>query len=236
MLKLRGKVLRITPNAAHSGNERTALGVLLGDITPAARKILADLCERWSESPPVLPHGERARVAAPATGANSEEALASKLQTNDSQTHVENPVETKRGDPPIAESLDSSSAAPQKSTRRGVFEREVVQIDEETRVVQALLGRDLSVDGIQVVRQLGLTPGNRIRLALFDTPQQEPLILSAEVSKDDHGSGLFLHFVDLSPEMTARIEEIIAQLPAVESIDPYGDAGVVPAGVVSNQA
>ena len=236
MLKLRGKVLRITPNAAHSGNERTALGVHLGDITPAARKILADLCERWSESPPVLPRGERARVAAPATGANSEEVLASKPQTNDSEARVENPVETKRGDPPIAESQDSSSVVSRRSTRRGVFEREVVQIDEEAHVVQALLGRDLSVNGIRVARQLGLTTGNRLRLALFDTPQQEPLILSAEVSRDDRGSGLYLHFVDVSPEMTARIEEIIAQLPAVESIDPHGDAGVIPAGVVSNQA
>jgi hypothetical protein len=43
-LKLRGRVLRSTPNAAHSGTERTALGVLLGDINPAARKILTDLC------------------------------------------------------------------------------------------------------------------------------------------------------------------------------------------------
>ena len=182
----------------------------------------------------MLPHSER--VSAPAAGANSEEVLASKPQTNDSQARVENPVETKREDSPIAESQDSSSPARQKSTRRGVFEREVVQIDEDTRVVQALLGRDLSVDGIRVVRQLGLTPGNKLRLALFDTPQQEPLILRAEVSRDDHGSGLFLHFVDLSPEMAARIEEIVAQLPAVESIDPHGDAGVVPAGVVSNQA
>ena len=37
-------------------------------------------------------------------------------------------------------------------------------------------------------------------------------------------AGLFLHFVDLSAETTARIEEIIAQLPAIESIDPHGDA------------
>jgi hypothetical protein len=47
---------------------------------------------------------------------------------------------------------------------------------------------------------------------------------------------MFLHFVDLSAETTVRIEEIIAQLPAIESIDPHGDARVVPAGVVSNQA
>ena len=87
-----------------------------------------------------------------------------------------------------------------------------------------------------MARQLGLALGNKLRLALFDTPQQEPLILDAEVSRDDGESGLYLRFVDLSAETTARIEEIIAQLPAIESIDSHGDARVVPAGVVSNQA
>jgi len=242
-LKLRGKVLRSTPNAAHHGNERTALGVILDDITPATRKVLVDLCERWSESPPMLPLSERPRAATPVVEAHEEEILASEPQAEDSQTHVESLSETSAKDPtatelqdPSSELQDPSSATAQRSTRRGVFEQEIVQIDDDARVVQALLGRDLSIDGIRVVRQLGLAPGNKLRLALFDTPQQEPLILSAEVSRDDGGSGLFLHFVDLSAEMAARVEAIVSQLPAIESIDPHGDAGVVTAGVVSDQA
>jgi hypothetical protein len=221
-LKLRGKVLRATPNAAHSGSERNALGVILEDITPAVQKVLVDLCERWSESPPMLSRSERPRAATSAVETHGEGAVTSKPQT-----------EAK--DPTTTELQGSSSDVAQRSTCRGVFEREVVQIDEEARVVQALLGRDLSLDGIRVVRQPGLAPGDKLRLALFDTSQQEPLILSAEVSTDDGGSGLFLHFVDLSEEMTARIEEIVAGLPAIESIDPHGDAKVVPAGVVSDQ-
>jgi hypothetical protein len=235
-LKLRGKVLRSTPNAAHSGCERTALGVILDGITPAAQKILVDLCERWSESPPMLSRSEQQQAATPVVETHDEGVLTSKSQTEASQTHAEGPSETEAEDPTTTELQDSSSAALQQSTCRGVFEREIVQIDEEARVVQALLGRDLSLEGIRVVRQLGLVPGNKLRLALFDTSQQEPLILSAEVSKDEGGSGLFLHFVDLSPEMAARVEEIVAQLPAIESIDPHGDAKVVPAGVVSGQA
>jgi len=235
-LKLHGRVLRSTPNAAHSGSERTALGVALDNITPTLQKALVDLCERWSESPPMLPRGEQQRAAAPAIETHDEGVLASKPQTEDSQTQAEGRSKTKAKDPTTTELQDPSSAAVQRSTRHGVFEQEVVQVDEEERVIQALLGRDLSLDGIQVVRQLGLAPGNKLRLALFDAPQQEPLILDAEVSRDDGGSGMFLHFVDLSAETTARIEEIIAQLPAIESIDPHGDARVVPAGVVSNQA
>jgi hypothetical protein len=210
--------------------------VILDGITPAAQKALVDLCERWNESPPMLPRGEQQQAATPAVETHDEGVLASKPQNEDSQTHAEGRSKTKAKDPTATELQDPSSAAVQRSTRRGVFEQEVVQVDEEARVIQALLGRDLSLDGIQVVRQLGLAPGNKLRLALFDAPQQEPLILDAEVSRDDGGSGMFLHFVDLSAETTARIEEIIAQLPAIESIDPHGDARVVPAGVVSNQA
>jgi hypothetical protein len=235
-LKLRGKVLRSTPNAAHSGNERTALGVILNDIKPAVRKALVDLCERWSESPPMLPRSERPQSATPSVETHDEETLASKPQTEEPPIHVENRSATETGDPTTTELQDSSSADIQQSPLRGVFEREIVQVDEELRVVQALLGRDLSVDGIRVVRQLGLSPGDKLQLALFDASQQEPMILSAEVSRDDAGSGLFLRFVDLSTEMTARIEEIIATLPTIESIDPHGDAKVVPAGVVSNSA
>jgi len=234
-LKLQGKVLRSTPNAAHSGSERTALGVILDGITPAARKILAELCDRWSESPPELSKSDRALIETPAVETRSEEILDSKTQAKEIPVHAENASAPDEGDPPTNELQDPSSNITERPTRRGVFEREIVQIDDDARVVQALLGRDISVAGIRVARQLGLSPGGKLRLALFDTPHQEPLILSAEVSNDDSGSGLFLHFVDLSTETTARIEEIVTQLPAVESIDPHGDANVIPAGVVSDQ-
>jgi hypothetical protein len=42
-LKLRGKVLRSTPSSTLGGIDRTALGVILDDITPAARKVLVGL-------------------------------------------------------------------------------------------------------------------------------------------------------------------------------------------------
>jgi hypothetical protein len=118
-------------------------------------------------------------------------------------------------------------------TRRGVYDREIVQLDEQARVVQALLGRDLSVDGIRVARQLGLTPGDKLRLALFDASQKEPLMLAAEVCRDDGGSGLFLRYIDVPPATSARIGAIVKQLPPVEAIDPH--ASVAPAEILSDQ-
>ncbi len=235
-LKLRGKVLRTTPNATPSGNERTALGIILDDITPAVRAVLAELCERWSESPPMLPLGERSHSKTFAAEQNDERTPQSKPRTETFQTPAENSPKIRTEDSATGSFQDSSSGSTDRSTRRGVFQQEIVQVDEEARVVQALLGRDLSIEGIRVVRQLGLDPGNKLRLALFDTSQREPLILSAEVARDDGGSGLFLRFVDLSPEVTARIEDILSRLPAIESIDPHCEAAVVPASVVSNEA
>jgi hypothetical protein len=230
-LKLRGKVLRSTPNAAHSGNERTALGIILKDITPATRTVLGELCERWSESPPNLPREERQHAAT----SSPEESIESESGTKASRTPAAKSPASQTGDSDASVLRSSSSGDASRTTRRGVFEQEVVQVDEESRVVQALLGRDLSLDGIRVVRQIGLDPGNKLRLALFDTSQQEPLILNAEVSRDDGGTGLFLRFIDLSPEMATRIEDIISRLPAVESIDADGESRVVPAEVVSNR-
>jgi len=202
-LKLRGRVLRSTPNAAHHGNERTALGVILDGITPAVRTVLVELCERWSESPPMLSCGERPRSTTSAVEKRDEESLGSKPRTETSQTPAEKSRESQTGDSAASALQDSASDSADRSTRRGVFEQEIVQVDEESRVVQALLGRDLSLDGIRVVRQLGLDPGNKLRLALFDTSQ--------------------------------HIEDILSRLPAVESIDPHGEAGVIPAEVVSNE-
>ncbi|MBW2541397.1 MAG: PilZ domain-containing protein [Deltaproteobacteria bacterium] len=235
-LKLRGKVLRSTPNTTHGGNERIALGVILEGIKPSVRTVLAELCERWSESPPILPQSERAHASIAAEAAGDEEVSGSKPQTETRRELAEQTPEDKTTHPTARSPRDSSSGGAERTTRRGVFEQEVLQVDEESRVVQALLGRDLSLDGIRVVRQLGLDPGNKIRLALFDTSQREPLILNAEVAKDDGGSGLFLRFVNLSPEVVTSIEGILSRLPAIESIDPHGEAGVVPAEIISNES
>ena len=140
-LKLRGRVLRSTPNAAHSGSERTSLGVVLSDITPATRKDLVALCEKWNESPPMLSRSERPRTAAAAAEARDEGVRASKPQTEGSRINTEEPSETMAEVSTTTELQDSSSAASQRSAHRGVFEREILQVDEEARVVQALLGR-----------------------------------------------------------------------------------------------
>jgi len=235
-VKLPGKVLRATPSSTLGGIDRTALGVLLDDLTPAVRKALVDLCEQWSESPPMLPPRERAKAFTAMHETDAVKPTDARPQTKDSQHAAENLTRDSAKGSTVAGSETSLPFSVDRMTHRAVYEQEVVQVDEEARVVQALLGRDLSIDGIRVVRQLGLVPGNKLRIALFDTSQKKPLILDTEVTRDDGGSGLFLRFVDPTPDAIASIQAIIGRLPAVESIDPQGETGVVPASVVSNRA
>ncbi len=231
-VKLPGKVLRATPSSTLGGIDRTALGVLLDDLTPAVRKALVDLCEQWSESPPMLPPRERVKIHDTRAADDSDV----RPQTQHSHQSAEDLSRGGAKGSAVAGSETPPPFSADRMTHRAVYEQEVVQVDEEARVVQALLGRDLSIDGIRVVRQLGLVPGNKLRIALFDTSQKKPLILNTEVTRDDGGSGLFLRFVEPTPDAIASIQAIISRLPAVESIDPQGETGVVPASVVSNRA
>jgi hypothetical protein len=208
-LKLRGTVIRCTADATRSEPKRTLVAVSLDEPTASARDRLIELCERWSEGPPKLPDSRSRESASPTSGsgeARSEEA-------------------------PI-----SSPSGERRSTRRGVFDREIIEVDAEGRAVQGLLARDLSSGGIRVDPQFGLAPGDKLQLALFDTSQREPLIATAVVVRDDGEAGLGLHFVDLSDETKTRIDAIVAALPAVESLGMDGSTGGVLAGIVSSKS
>lgn len=116
---------------------------------------------------------------------------------------------------------------------RGRLDREIVEIDTEQRVVQALLGRDLAMGGIRVDPQTHLESGSRLQLAIFDTNRGEPLILHAVVARDEGLAGMVLHFVDLSADDEAHLAEMITALPSVESIGWAGCHTVVPAGILA---
>jgi hypothetical protein len=219
-LKLRGTVVRCTHDDVQSGEDRVVIAVSLDELTDSARVRLGELCERWAEGPPKLP---------------SEGSVESARANNDPRKTGSRANESSVG----TDSTDGEPGSPdaeRRSTRRGVFNREIVEVDTEGRAVQGLLARDLSPGGIRVDPQFGLAPGDKLQLALFDSSQQEPLIVTAVVSRDDGDAGLGLHFVDLSEEAKTSIDNIIASLPAVESLGTDGSTGGVLTGIVSSQS
>ncbi len=99
---------------------------------------------------------------------------------------------------------------------RAVFRREVVQLDDEASSV--LLGRDISLGGMRVESESNLGPGDQLRLAIYGGPREDPFIVRGTVVRQETATTYGVKFSDLKPAVAARLESLVAKLPAVESL------------------
>jgi hypothetical protein len=103
----------------------------------------------------------------------------------------------------------------------------VCQLDESgSRVTALLAGYDLTARGMRVQPHPELELGTHVALSLHDHARQRPIEVAAEVVRDDGADGLALRFVDLDADVAARIDGLVAALPAANSL--------VMAGIESN--
>ncbi len=116
------------------------------------------------------------------------------------------------GTPPVLDALTD----PDRRSRRTDYVRKVPAFRPEGLAV--LVGRDLSEGGMRVERAVGVQLGDRLHLAVYGSPREEPLVLWATVVRDDGPRGLALSFDPLEPAQAARIRRILDQLPSVESL------------------
>ena len=97
---------------------------------------------------------------------------------------------------------------------------------EYTREVTALLGpgehvilaRDLSIEGMRAEPLPELALGTRIELALYGPSGHEPILVQAEVSRDDGEGGTVFHFDPMPRGECKRLERIIASAPEIRSL------------------
>jgi hypothetical protein len=148
------------------------------------------------------------------------------------------PLAAPQGAPPPLAAAREPDASERRLHRRGVFDREVVVLDAgEERVKQVLVGRDLSVGGLRVDAHPDLSVGHRLRLALYDATAVAPLVVEAEVVREDGERGVVLGFLEPEPKTLRRLRQIVAQLPAVEDLRPreLGSRGVVLAEILTRR-
>jgi hypothetical protein len=108
------------------------------------------------------------------------------------------------------------SDAERRKHERVVFRREVIGLSEEASTV--LMGRDLSIGGLRVEGSPDLEVGQRLRLAVFGAPREEPILVRAQVTRAEDGS-YGLQFEDVGAEAASRLETLVAHLPSVESLE-----------------
>lgn len=93
--------------------------------------------------------------------------------------------------------------------------------------VDVVLGHDLSLTGIRVDSDSRLAVGDRVELALYGGPREEPLVVKAAAVRD-HGDGrLGLRFEDLSEELSDQLRGMLDKLPPLESLRDDTSSGLV---------
>ncbi len=117
--------------------------------------------------------------------------------------------------PKVGEVGGGLRAGERRRHPRGHFEREVISIHQLGD--QAMVGRDLSLGGMRVERCEGLAVGDRFRIAIYASAREEPLVVGAAVVQDYGDSSFGISFDKLELAAAARLEKLVASLPAVET-------------------
>ena len=137
---------------------------------------------------------------------------------------VRAPVEFAIGSAPAAETDERRTAL-----RREYAGRRVVALGDEA--ARVLIGRDLSIGGMRVERAPNLAVGQRFKIALHVSPGQTPLVLQAEIIRDDGMRGFAVRFQDVDEGAARYLAKMVDSLPVLA-----GGEGVVVSEIVEPDA
>jgi hypothetical protein len=247
-LSLRGHVMRIS--SADDGTD--VIAVLFELQRDAARKKLESIVSAHSHGPAVLNEAIARSLSslpiipdetgtppilsddAGASPALPEAAETSAILSDGAET---SPTLPEYGEPPSPDLDEPAGDAPSErriQDRHTITRRIIALGDEAARV---LIGRDLSVGGMRIDQTPGLAMGDRLKVAVHVRPDGQPLVVSAEIVRDDGPDGMALRFVDLNPAAHAYLDEMVGALPSIiESNGSKGGAGVVVSELVGRRA
>jgi hypothetical protein len=217
---LRGRIARRDPQLRAGLAEGFSLAVAFDAPSARMQRRLEALLEASRRGPPTLPRSAAtARSASapaldPAAAAAPPAAPAAPAPPAPSAA-PETPGAPRTGAPPE----DATPTPERRGLPRVRLEREIVTLDASgSRALQALVGRDLSLLGMRVDPHPELSLHQRLRLALYEPSVARPVVVDAEVIRDDGEAGLALRFLDVHPGVAEEIACIVAALPSLESL------------------
>ena len=210
-LSLSGRVVRAERRRGADPAQRVALAMRFERLGDEERPRLEALIAAHTWSPPRLARQSAAGGASKArTGAPEAGAAA----------------------PP------PEPARPERRRDRRAWHREeVLALDVELqRVRHALLGVDLSHEGLRVEPHPDVALGDRVKLALWDAACISSLIVEAEVARDDGPQGLLLRFVALAEDAKRELDRILERAPQIEAAGSAPGQALVVAEMISPSA
>ena len=217
-LSLRGHVMRIS--SAEAGSEVIAVRFEL--LRETARKRLESIVSAHRHGPAVLDETvARALHSLPIIPDDAEPLPITPEDADRKPLDLDGPA--------------NEATSERRSQERHALSRRIVALSDEA--ARVLIGRDLSVGGMRIDSTPGLAMGDRLKVAVHVRPNGQPLVVSAEIARDDGPEGMALRFVDLGPEASAYLKEMVFALPTiVESSNSKEGTGVVVSEVVGRRA
>jgi hypothetical protein len=218
-LKVQGRVRRIVQE---SGSDGQMVAMTFDDNLPqGVRTGLTRLINRWTSGPRSMAGPPRQN--APAIPPCQLRSLPDLMLDDETDPPVRGRSEIEIEIGPNEQSQGTGSEAHERrGGARGQFESTIVAQSDTGPMV--LLGRDLSPGGMRVEAVSELRLADQFRLALHGPGPIEPLVVRAEVVRDDGRDGFALAFRDIDDETSRKIEKLVACLPDVESLE-RGESG-----------
>jgi c-di-GMP-binding flagellar brake protein YcgR len=126
---------------------------------------------------------------------------------------------------PVAEEDEAPADLDRRDgARHATSQRVIALADEATRV---LMGRDISLGGMRVDSNPLLSVGDALRLAIHVNGLDVPLIVDAEVHRNDGEHGVALRFLELSSDARRYLGNAVEELPVLEPGEEEGDKGYI---------
>jgi hypothetical protein len=119
---------------------------------------------------------------------------------------------------------DDASPVDRRKERRAAFQAKVPAFT--SRALRVLVGRDLTAHGMRVESSSDLSLGDRLHLAIYGEPGEEPFLVWARVARDDRDRGMLIEFDPVHEVVAGQLEKLVAFLPAVESLQD-GEIGAM---------
>lgn len=105
-------------------------------------------------------------------------------------------------------SSDASDSFDRRSDPRVPYDKRVVALGDEA--ARVLVGRDLSQGGMRIARNESVEIGDVLRIALHSGTEAKPLIVLANVLRDDGEDGTVLTFQNLSNKQRDQLDQVLA--------------------------
>lgn len=220
---LPGRVVRCQPDRSSPADGNYAVAIQFSQLGDSALSLLDEA--RAAHRLGAASARDRLDAQAAAPAATADETSPPVVRRVPLRKR-EAPPERRHGARANAVPAKTRGGIERRRQRRGRYANRVVAAAADGSVHRVLIGRDLSAGGMRVDQQKDLAVGSKLRIALYDSTRETPIVVVATVTRDYGKNGLALTFENLAPGAAEHLEQLVASLPPVERLQD-GETGAL---------